>query len=157
MAIRVFVSKDKITSFSCPKCGRSKNQDVTSFLNLDREIKAKIRCKCGNTFKIVLERRNYYRKQVDLVGAYWIKEKGLSRDLVIKDISRNGIKFHVNIKPTFTIGDKIWVEFRLDNYQKTMILKRVIIRSIKDGDVGVEFLNVESENAGDIAIGFYLM
>jgi hypothetical protein len=104
-----------------------------------------------------LERRRHYRKLIDLYGTYWIKEKGLSRDMVIKDISRAGIKFHVDLKPLLKIGDSIGVEFRLDNPQRTLISKRVIVRNIRDGDVGVEFINVDSSNAADVSIGFYLM
>ncbi len=157
MVIRAYISSEKTVRFSCPKCERSKIQDVSSFLNLDREIRTTIRCKCGHTFKAVLERRKRYRKTVDLVGTYWIKEKGSASNMVVKDISRTGIKFYVRIKPLFKIGDRIWVEFRLDNNQKTLISKRVLIKDIKDYFVGVEFTNIDSSNAADISLGFYLV
>lgn len=155
--VRAFISQDKTARFTCPACARSKMQDVSSFLDLDREIKATIRCKCGNTFKAVLERRKHHRKQVDLLGTFWIKEKGLACDMVVKDLSRAGIKFHIRVKPPFKVGEKLWVEFRLDNTDRTMILKQVLVRNIKNDYVGCQFIMVDPNNKVDKAIGFYLM
>ncbi len=141
----------------CPECTRARIQDVSSYLDLDREIRAYVCCKCGYKFKAVLERRKNHRKPVNLPGTYWTERRGLSRNCTIKDISRTGVRFNVATNPDLNIGDKVWVEFRLDTPQRTQISKRVIIRNKKKSDYGVEFLGVDPNNATDRSIGFYLM
>ncbi len=157
MVEKVFVSAESTATFVCPQCSRSRTQDVSSYLEANHEIKAKIRCKCGHRFETMVDRRKYYRKTTNLIGIYLIKEKGIADKMTVKDISRGGLRFHIHIQPAFKIGDRILVEFRLDDRYKTSISKSVIVKSIKDGYVGTQFVSIDPTNVIDKAIGFYLM
>ena len=157
MVEKIYVSAENTATFVCPKCSRSRTEDVSLYLEADREIKAKIRCKCGHRFETMVDRRKHYRKTTNLVGIYMIEEKGITGQMTIKDISRGGLKFHIHAKPVFQIGSRILVEFRLDDRNKTVISKSVIIKSLKDGYVGAQFASVDPTSAIDKAIGFYLL
>ncbi len=157
MVEKVFVSAESTATFVCPKCSRSRTQDVSLYLEADREIKAKIRCKCGHRFETTVDRRKYYRKITNLVGIYLIEEKGITGQMTVKDISRGGLKFQIHSPPAFKIGDRIVVEFRLDDRYKTSISKSLIIKSISDGYVGTQFVSIDPTSAIDKAIGFYLL
>ncbi len=157
MVEKVYVSAESTATFVCPKCSRSRIEDVSLYLEADCEIKAKARCKCGHRFEATVDRRKHYRKTTNLVGIYMIDEKGITGQMTVKDISRSGLKFHVHIQPAFKIGARILVEFRLDDRFKTSISKSVIVKSIKDGYVGTQFVSIDATSAIDRAIGFYLL
>lgn len=157
MAEKVYVSADSTATFVCPKCSRSRTEDVSLYLEADREIKAKIRCKCGHRFETLVDRRKNYRKITNLVGVYLIDEKGVTGQMTVKDISRGGLKFQINTQPAFKIGARILVEFRLDDRYKTAISKSVIIKSLKDGLVGTQFISIDPTSAINKALGFYLL
>jgi len=61
-----------------------------------------------------------------------------------------------NAKPRFEAGDRIMIEFDLDDEKKTRIKKELIIRNIQDKKIGAEFSSVDPNNSHDKAIGNYL-
>ncbi len=157
MVEKVFVSADSTATFVCPECSRARTEDVSLYLEADRPLKAKISCKCGHRFETMVDRRKHYRKPTNLVGIYLIEEKAVTGQMTVKDISRGGLKFHIHTKPAFQVGNRVVVEFRLDDRNKTMVSKPVIIRKIKEGYVGAQFISVDPTSATDKALGFYLM
>jgi hypothetical protein len=157
MVEKVYISAESTATFICPKCSRSRTQDLSLYLEVDHEIKAKIRCKCGHRFETTVDRRKYYRKTTNLVGVYLIDEKGITGQMTVKDISRGGLKFHVHTQPAFKIGARILVEFRLDDRLKTSVSKSVIVKKITDGYVGAQFVSIDPTSAIDKAIGFFLL
>ena len=108
-------------------------------------------------------------------------KEGQKGEMTVLDVSRAGLKLelsHVHLKvkehdvttvtgekATFdhkvkkpvdeiNVGDKLLVEFRLDDTKKTLIKKEVIIRWMKMPYVGVQF---SSKALFDGALGFYMM
>jgi hypothetical protein len=77
--------------------------------------------------------------------------------MVVKDVSRTGLKLRVSDARLLNSGDILEVNFRLDNPQKSTILKEVVVRKIEGLDLGAQFVSIEPGNPSDKAIGFYLM
>jgi hypothetical protein len=103
-----------------------------------------------------LEKRKQYRKETNLPGTYihFIDGQPQNRGLMtIEDISTKGVKIKLNVKQNFAIGDQMKVEFHLDDAQRTLIKKTVIIRNQRDQHIGAEFAPFETV---DKALGFYL-
>ncbi len=108
-------------------------------------------------------------------------KEGQKGQMTVLDVSRSGLRLeisHVQLKmkehdvsgitdeqatlehkiqkpvDEINVGDKLLVEFRLDDTKKTLIKKEVIIRWMKTPYIGVEF---SSQSLNDGSLGFYMM
>ena len=157
MTKRVFITSQNTAKLECPKCRRSKIADVSKYSNLDRKIKIRVKCPCGNKFAVLLERRKQYRKETDISGSFihYIDGKVSGRGLMtVCDLSLTGMKLRVDYEYQFSVGDLLEVRFLLDNPQRSLMHKEVIVKSIKMPYVGTEFTFSEKE---DKVLGFYLL
>jgi ribosomal protein L19 len=57
----------------------------------------------------------------------------------IRDISQSGIQFSVNSMPDFEIGDKLIIEFTLDDKEHSRIREEGIVRRIQSNIIGLTF------------------
>lgn len=153
---RTFISKDDKATFKCPKCGKLQVKDVAQFKNIDKAtIKVKCKCPCGHVYKIILERRREVRKPVSFVGTYTALEKGMDVKgrMTIVDLSRSGLRFQTRMPQQFEVGEKVQIEFNLNDQQQTPIKRNVIVRSQHGNSVGASF---ESADHYD-KLGTYLL
>ncbi len=151
--IRIFITSG-LATFSCPKCDKGRTADVSKILTKKAIIKINCKCKCGYTFKAVLERRKFFRKNIELKGT--CQSKSDMRPIVVSvvDLSRSGCKIKLdNENNTFLENDKIIIKFNLDDTSNSLITKSAIVRSSDGAVIGAEF---ESMNEYD-KIGQYLM
>lgn len=158
MAEKVFISKNNTANLICPKCETSKTENISEYLNAKEPVQLKHQCRCGYLHTVLLERRERYRKTVNLSGEYDVAfSTGQSArgPMTVKDISRAGLSFLVNEdeKQNFVVGDKLLIKFHLDDNQKTLIRKEVIVRNIRGPKIGVEFSSVDLY---DRALGRYM-
>ena len=156
---KIFLSDKNTASFKCPKCNVSKEADVSKYKTIATSVTLKVKCPCGNTYAVTLERRKYYRKQIKLSGKfgfYPLAGNDQEGPMTVLDISKGGLKFKITESPLFRKGDILEVEFTLDNKNKTLIKKQVFVRNIKDNYVNVEFCSFDANESGDKDIGFYL-
>ena len=156
MTDKVYISSQQMATFVCPKCSRSKTVSVSKYAHLDKLIKVNVKCPCGHAYTSILEKRKQYRKETHLSGTYvhFLDGRPANRGLMtVKDISANGMKLKLNVELICDVGDLLDVEFHLDNRNRTLIKKRVIVKNISGPDIGVEFGPTE---ALDKALGFYL-
>ncbi len=160
MTEKIFITDDNTVTLVCPECGRSKAADVSEYRQLDKAVRLKIKCSCGNSYSAILERREQYRKETNLPGKYirslssGEQEEGT---LTITNVSRIGLRLKVNVKPNFKVGAKFVVEFLLGDKQGTLIRKEVIVKMISGVIIGTEFCSVSLSDPSDKAIGFYLL
>lgn len=153
MRERVFINSQNIATFICPKCKKSRNADVSKLSRLNSAININCKCKCGHTFLTTLERRRFFRKDIELPGMFYLGKDNLKLSVTITDISRSGLKIRLNTSHTFEPGDELLIEFILDDPEKSKISKKIIIRSVKGIDLGVEFKSPEHYDK----LGSYLM
>lgn len=62
--------------------------------------------------------------------------KGLIK---IRDISQSGIQFSINSIPEFDVGDKLTIEFTLDDDERSQIRETGIVQWIQSNRVGLDF------------------
>ncbi len=160
----VQVRADGTAAVSCPECVCLKNVPVGGLQNVKRPLRVK--CVCGAVFPILLEFRQQHRKSTDLDGYYVQKE--LYRDFAkpenkkqtkincrLKNISRDGVGFVKLSQQQVLEGGSVWLQFTLDDQKKSTITREVVVKSVRDDFVGVEFL--PRVCGMEPALGFYLM
>ena len=156
MTEKVYITSQQMATFVCPKCSRSKTINVSKYTDLDKLIKINVKCPCGHAYSSILEKRKQYRKKTNLPGTYIHLVDGRPRNrgiMTVENISATGLKLRLNAPLNGTIGDHLDVEFNLDDHNRALIKKHVIIRNISGSNLGVEFGPAE---ALDKALGFYL-
>jgi hypothetical protein len=156
MTEKVYITSQQMATFVCPKCSRSKTVNASKYSNLDKLIKVKVKCPCGHVYTSILEKRKQYRKKAHLPGSFvhLVDGRPVNRGpMTVEDISATGLKLKLNTTLNCTIGDHLDVEFHLDDRNRTLIKKRIIIRNIIGLFIGAEFGPTEDL---DKALGFYL-
>ena len=180
----VTLNKENMAEIRCSKCLKIRSVDMSKYVVMDRSIRFKAKCSCGHSDTVFLNRRDKFRKPTDFFGIYTnlsSGKEGQKGEMTVLDVSRAGLRLeisHLELKikehdvsaitgeqATFehkirkpvdeiNVGDKILVEFRLDDTKKTLIKKEVIIRWMKMPYIGVEF---SSQSLYDGSLGFYMM
>lgn len=157
---RVHISSDNTATFACPSCKKMRTVNIADYAGLDKAVKIKVRCPCSHQYPVMIERRRQFRREVAFPGTYTRIINGRAMDsgsMVVKDVSRTGLKIRVPDSQHLNAGDTLEVVFRLDDPRKSQIRKQVVIRKKEGGDLGVQFLASDAGNPSDKAIGFYLM
>lgn len=180
----VSVNSENISVIKCPECDTSKTVDMSKYVAIDDVIRFTARCKCGHSYKAVLDKRNKLRKKTNLSGAYTNLspgKEGQKGQITVLDVSRSGLKTKVSQmrlkikdhdfsagtpqKATFghkvqassddlNVGDILMVEFQLDNPKRSMVSKEVAIRWVDMPYIGVEFTTIPKFDAD---LGYYMM
>lgn len=159
MTQKILVSDNNMATFVCPECNASKNADISRYKKLENSVRLKIKCVCGNSYPVVLERRSSYRKETSLPGKYIFRPSGgppQKGAMTVLDISRGGLKFKATVVPKLKPGDTFGVEFNLDDKQQTLIRKKVVARNVTGRSISVAFCSFDTSDPGDKALGFYL-
>ncbi|MGB2690706.1 MAG: PilZ domain-containing protein, partial [Desulfobacterales bacterium] len=127
---KFYVDENNQARIVCHKCGINKNLDVTKFKDTHKRLKAK--CRCGEVFRLTLDFRRHYRKNVRLAGEYFVQEKDEKGEILIEDISMTGINF-ATLKPhNFSKDDTVELKFTLNNPMRTRVQESVKIIRIID-------------------------
>jgi len=155
---KVFINNDNMATFVCPKCKKQTTADVSEYKDINKAVRIQHKCSCGHSQTVLLERRKFYRKNVNISGTYVLPQEGIRRPMTIKDLSRSGLKLELTGERV-KVGDRLSVVFNLDNPQKTLIKKEVIVKTASGCIIGTEFCSRDPNNAidkaYDTAIGFY--
>ena len=148
-----------LAAFDCPSCKRSKSINMSKQLQAEsfEPVKIEYECQCGAVYTVTLERRKHRRKETRLSGIYthMVGKRKLNKGIMtVVDVSRSGLKlkFNLNVNQYFSVADRLYVEFHLDDDANTLIQKEVLIKGIADNTIGVEFTDKESEHD---AIGYF--
>lgn len=149
---KIYIDASSRATILCSNCGRSKVADVSRYTSHDGSIK--VRCSCGFIFAFELVKRRQYRKAVKLWGEYIrmgaVKEVG---EIIVEDLSRTGLAFSTILKNNIRVNDILKTKFVLDNPQKSMIVRNVVVKRINGRSIGAEFC----DNQVDKNLAFYLM
>ncbi len=136
----------------CPTCHFAKAVSVRQFR--DKQHRVKIKCKCGHSFKVELEFRRHRRKNTDLPGKSTFDVSVTSgKNIKIVNLSLSGACFEVRGKHNLQIGQKGSINFKLDDYKQTVIIKNATVRSIQGNRIGCEFIE---DRAYQKELGFFL-
>ncbi len=150
---RSFVKEDDEAIIFCPACDSAKTISVTKFRHRLHLIKVK--CKCGHLFKIQLEFRRHPRKPTDLEGTYDLKSSAAGSGMIrVKNLSLSGACFEIRGIHDLKIGQRGSMVFTLDNRLKTVLFKKIIIKTVSTNRIGCEFVQ---DRAFEKELGFYLL
>jgi hypothetical protein len=156
MEEKLFITSENTVVFRCPHCQRSKTVDVATLGEFSRPLRFRLKCPCGQVTTSVIDKRRRFRKETSFPGTYVHFVDGQPRgkgSLTVKDLSVNGIKLMIASGETFNRGDVLKVAFKLDDAKRSLVEKKVVIRSISPPFFGTEFAPTETL---DKALGFYL-
>lgn len=98
--------------------------------------------------------RAYYRKTVSLAGEYTRQSNGEIGEMLVEDLSFQGLRFVTLLPHTLQSGDRLVVRFRLDDAKRTHITKPAEVRFVQERHVGAHF---QQSVSMDKDLGFYLM
>jgi hypothetical protein len=113
----------------------------------ETQVKLKYKCTCQNSFSLLLERRHAIRKKVNFTGV--LIEKKEKFPITIMDISKYGLKITIPETLLLNQGDKLRVEFNLDNPNSALISKTIrLIKIISPTTIGCEF--TDSDHFGEL-------
>lgn len=136
---KVFLTQGMKARFSCPKCFKERQMDVSQFSSAQREVKIKCVCSCKHEFSVILERRKHIRRQVDLEGLLLYQQDAWPVKII--DISRLGLLVVTQENLELAPGQKIVLEFGLDDAAQSRVTKDLIVRSSVGKEIRVEFMS----------------
>ena len=161
MVVKAYINNDQTATFVCPQCQKPLIKNVSKYVALDEQVRLKVKCSCGHQFKAVLEKRKKFRKSTTLDGRYKYSVKTpdnrsteVTGRMTVTDLSFTGLRVKLPIAPRFAVGDKLTVEFKLDDQNQTLVSKEVIVQNITGLYAGFEFIFNQSY---DPSLGFYLL
>lgn len=148
--ITFYADKEGNATVVCPACGYAKTVNAYKANIARKELKTK--CKCDHVFRLIIEIRTIYRKEVNLTGqCEHLKTK--KREVIqIADISMDSIGIKHPSPIDIAIGDRLKIAFRLDNAMNSKINLLVEVKRISGPFVGGIFVGPKPEPA----LGFYL-
>jgi hypothetical protein len=149
----VFVNRENKAIFTCPQCTKAKTVDVSKIFYKTIKLSLKVRCPCGHIYPVILERRKFYRKHTSLPGFFKSENDMKELPMTVTNISRSGLQFKSSLSEKLKLGDRVIVEFRLDDRYRSVIKKKVTIMRIDGGTIGTEFCSMDEY---DKVLGFYL-
>ncbi len=172
----VYVGSDNKVALACPGCEKAKVVDVSKYLKSSGSVNLTYRfrcddCECGhkdcneclhnecsqgyvNTVK--LERRVHIRKDTMLPGKLTLNSDD-HLPVQVLDLSRTGARIRVSSPITVKLGQKVIIDFQLDDRKKTAIQKEGKVVRGKGSVAALAFSEIETYSTADKAIGFYLM
>ena len=146
-----YPDKSNHVEIKCPECLIKTVVDAARYEYSNKILSVK--CKCGVTFKCNVDFRKFYRRKVNFAGGYEILKSGKLGDILVENLSMEGIGF-INMTPhNLENRDLLRVTFRLDDAKRTEIRRKVKIVGLHGDCVNTEFIEV---NRFDSALGFYL-
>ena len=155
--LKVFLNEKNQSVIICPKCGKTKTADLSRYEKLNSNLQFQAKCACSHTFKVTVEKRRFVRKRTTLKG--WIyrytgTDKKIKEPVTIKDLSSTGVKFIFENAALLSVGDRLMIEFNLDDAKGSSINDEIVVRNIDDFYIGAQFC---FRGYSGKALGFYLM
>lgn len=156
----VYQRSDGMVILTCPHCGIQETISVGQFKTIG--IAIRVKCPCSKQFNVMLEKRRFSRKSVQLEG-YFLLSEDLDTDarggnawgpMIVKDLSKTGLQFSAEKARLVHAGDLLKVRFNLDTANHPLIQKHVRVLSVNDHEVRCQF---EGADSYDITLGFYFM
>ncbi|MCP4106591.1 MAG: hypothetical protein GY749_13825 [Desulfobacteraceae bacterium] len=138
---KIYVSNDNLAQFECPKCSKSKITDVSNYKSYHKAVKIKVRCVCGHSHSVLLERRRHFRKKVNMPGAciWGENEDEIKIPMTVIDLSCYGLRCEMTGSGSLDIDDELLVEFRPVKKKEVWVRRDIIVRNITDFHIGAEF------------------
>lgn len=150
--IKAYVAGKKEAEVICPTCGETQNCPLAE---AQFHQPWEVECECGNSFRVLFERRNWYRKEVDFDGiCFSRRDPAAGIPVRILNLSKTGIRFLKDTGKTLKPNDPVRLRFVL-RPRNDLIECDAIVGCVHEGAVGAKFLNLDLH--AQKVLGFYLM
>ena len=147
--VKVFLNETLSANVICPKCGNLKQINFQGKV-IPRSGIAK--CKCGNNFTVLFEKRKYYRKHLDLTATCFTSGDPVGFLVKLVDISQGGISFSTSAGRSLQLDVIIKLSFQLEGDTVNCVAS---VCSIRDQRVGAKFKNMDAHSTKTLR--FFLM
>ena len=138
--------------FKCVACQDSINLPPP---HLFRNQQFSVQCPCGMVHEIMIGSRRYARTATSLLGRYRdLANATQGGHMIVEDISFGGIGFRALGSHTIRRGDRLRLEFTLDDEGQSGIALAVWVRNVWEDVIGVEFIPSDDFNC---ALAAYLI
>jgi hypothetical protein len=163
---KAFAREDGKVQIRCPVCMAVKEIPNS---RLPSKHRFPVRCRCGTIFKIQIESRKSFRKDVDLDCRVILPEQNhrwgntlneshetkiTPINCRITNIPLGGIRLKIDGQIRLHEDDQIIAKFNLDNSASTELVKQAIVKKIHGNDVSCKFLEHEHN---DKNLRFYFL
>jgi hypothetical protein len=149
---KIYVRPDNTVVLTCPYCNHQREVRVSLFRD-----KRKLRVKCCDTFRVIIEFRRRVRKKTQLNGTYINHSQDDREDnITVQDLSVSGIAFTCSDHQLFKVEDELTLEFILDDEYQSVIMKEAVVRNVRESSVGCEFTS-GNELISPGPLGYYVM
>jgi hypothetical protein len=146
---KAFVNSNLMATFSCPCCDKSRQMDVSKFLESEKQVKLKCKCSCKHIFSAILERRRSFRKEKFFHGHMvktqrkdYVSRELIKSKIIVKNISIDGIRIKTLEKIPLKKEEIIEIEFKLNDPKIPKISREVRMKNfLSPVDIGCEFLS----------------
>lgn len=151
--VRTFVRKNNTTTIVCPGCNLTKNIPVGTYK--DKKHFLKVRCPCGQIFEVLLDFRQFYRKEIQLPGVARVLGPHYEErhSVLIKNLSFSGAGFITKLPKSVRCGQRLILEFYLDDKKKQFQKKEIVIKVINGEYIGGQFKDIDPFER---ELGFFL-
>ena len=149
--VKIYLDEESSGVLICPKCGTSKQFNFAGNSTLRSAL---VKCRCRNSFPVQFEKRQWYRKKLDVYGDFFEADSPFGNNTLVKvvDISIDGVHLlnlgHEVLQTNRTIKLSFPLGGRLLNCS-------VIILRAQNNHVGGKIINID-EHAKKI-LGFFLL
>jgi hypothetical protein len=148
--VKIYLNEARSGFVVCQKCGKSKEINFS-----DGKVPGSclVKCSCSNTFAVLFEKRQHYRKQLNICGTCFAtgdSAEGASIKLV--DISRGGIRFIRTDGKPLQLNEKIRVSFSLGD---DTIFCSASVYNIRNECIGAKFISLDEHSKK--VLGFFLL
>lgn len=146
------VHPDGSAEFQCPDCGAVNRLEVDPrLLRTATPVRSRVRCRCGRSHAVYLERRAAVRKEVALEGMAVIDGER-ERPVTVRNLSRTGVLFEMEPNGIPELGDRLVVRFNLGDHP---VRKEVVVRRFDHDAIGAEFAGTDYDREYDMALALY--
>lgn len=156
---KIYMTKDNKATLACPACERSRSIDASPYITHSRVVRMRVKCPCGRQTTVELERRRHFRKPVRLKGSLAKiadRVSATADPVAVLDLSRAGVRLRLRQERSLRIGDRLLLQFQLDDAKQSTVRKESVVRRINGADLGAEFTPADPNDPNTKAIGFYL-
>lgn len=148
--VKVYLDEARIATIVCGRCGKARE---ISFAQREAPNATLVKCGCGNTFIVTFEKRQHYRKDIDIRGVCYANPDSIeSEPIRIMDISISGVQFKKLSDTTFQPNQQLRVTFLLEGQNVNLV---VYVRRISGENVGAEIIGMDNHSRK--ILGFYLL
>jgi len=150
--IKVYVTESRAAYVACPDCSAS-NQINLPTIGSGNTVE--VTCDCGHRFSVLIDRRKFYRKQVNSTGLCFSSGDPSEGSLVkVLDISKSGLCFIKYGGKDLAHDEVVRIKMRLDDSTNAITFLACVV-GIRSECIGASFVKLD-EHTQKI-LGFFLL